>query len=165
METSVSGIWAIGDIAGIYLFKHSANLEAAYASQNAYVKHEKDRIKVDYKAMPHAIFSSPQIAGVGYTEEALIEKKIKYAKGNYNYINTAMGTALDDKDGFVKVLLDPKTREILGCHIIGHDASTLIHEVLIAMKADLGASGITRAVHIHPALSEVVQRAFGNVEY
>ena len=69
------------------------------------------------------------------------------------------------EDGFVKVLLNPETRDILGCHILGSDASTLIHEVIISIKAGLGAAGITKAIHIHPALSEVVQRAFGNVKY
>ena len=76
-----------------------------------------------------------------------------------------MGAALDEKDGFVKVLADRKTRKILGCHIIGADASALIHEVIVAMKAGLSADGITDAVHIHPALSEVVERAFGNLDF
>ena len=114
--------------------------------------------------MPHAVFSSPQIAGVGFTEEELIAKRIKYAKGVHEYKHTAYGEALLEKDGFVKVLTDPHTREILGCHIIGPYASMLIHEVIIAMKANLGAAGITQAVHVHPALSEVVQRAFNSIE-
>ena len=163
METNVPGIWAIGDIAGKYLFKHSANLEASYCAHNAFNPDKK--IKVDYLAMPHAIFTSPQIAGVGMTEQELREKKIKYVVGKYDYINTGMGAAIEDKDGFVKVLIDPKTKKILGCHIIGSDASTLIHEVVVAMKAGLDVSAITRAVHIHPALPEVVQRAFNNIAY
>ena len=87
-----------------------------------------------------------------------------YSVGKYEYINTGMGTALQDEDGFVKVLIDPKTNKILGCHIIGHDASTLIHEVIVAMKHGLTARDIAKTVHIHPALSEVVQRAFGNIQ-
>ena len=161
METNVPGIWAIGDIAGVYFFKHSANLEASYCANNAF---SKNKIKVDYYAMPHAIFTSPQIAGVGMTEQELKERKIKYFVGKYNYINTGMGAAINDKEGFVKVLVN-KDGKILGCHIIGSDASTLIHEVIVAMKAGLGVKGILDAVHIHPALSEVVQRAFGNVRY
>lgn len=161
MESNVSGIWAIGDIAGVYFFKHSANLEATYCAHNAF---NPKKVKVDYAAMPHAIFTSPQIAGVGLTEEQVIEKKIQYLVGKYQYYDTGMGKTIEDKDGFVKVLVHKKTKKILGCHIIGHEASTLIHEVVVAMKAGLGVEGITKAVHVHPALPEVVQRAFNSVE-
>lgn len=160
LETNVKGIWAIGDIVGKYLFKHNANLEAGYCINNAF---EKKKLKVDYNAMPHAIFSSPQIGSVGLTEQELKEKSIKYGVGKYNYYDTAMGTAIQDKEGFVKLLAD-KERNILGCHILGTNASVLIHEVIVAMKAGIGIKGITRAVHIHPALNEVVQRAFFNVK-
>ncbi len=156
LETNVDNIWAIGDIVGKYLFKHSANLEADVCVQNALTN---KNIKVDYKAMPHAIFTSPQIAGVGYTEQELKEKRIKYLVGKYQYIDTGMGTALNDEDGFVKILVDVETRKILGCHIIGSDASTLIHEIIVAMKNDLTVDQIASTVHIHPALSEVIQRA------
>ncbi len=159
LETTAQGIWAIGDIAGIYMFKHSANLEAEYAINNAFGK----KNPVDYYAMPHAAFSSPQVAAVGMTEDELQEKKTPYVKATYDYKNTGYGQAIQDNDGFVKILVNPKTKEILGCHIIGTDASILIHEVIIAMKARLGTDGITKAVHIHPALSEVVQRAFKQI--
>ena len=161
METNVKGVWALGDIAGKFLFKHSANLEANYVYNNIF--HEKR--KIDYRAMPHAIFTSPQIAGVGYTERELKEKKISYAIGKYSYMNTGMGLALQDNDGFVKILAHKKTRKILGCHIIGTDASTLIQEVIVAMKSGNGTvDNIRNAVHVHPALSEVVQRAVNDIE-
>jgi len=157
LETNIKGVWAFGDIAGKYLFKHSANLEALYAINNGF---GSKKLKVDYYAMPHAIFSSPQIAGVGFTEEQLKEKNIPYYIGRYDYINTGMGMALKDEDGFVKIFVHKKTRKILGCHIIGTDASTLIHEVIVAMKVGDGTiNNITKSVHVHPALSEVVQRA------
>jgi len=162
METSEKNIWAFGDIAGIYLFKHSANLEAEYCYHNAF---NKNKLKVDYTAMPHAIFSSPQIAGVGPTEQELIQKKVNYAKGTYKYINSGMGIALNDKEGLVKILVDKKTKKILGCHILGTHASTLIHEVLVAMKAKQKVNILDDTVHIHPALSEVVQRAVSNIEW
>jgi dihydrolipoamide dehydrogenase len=161
METNVPGIWAIGDIAGVFMFKHSANLEAAYAYHNAF--NPKYKHAISYYAMPHSIFSSPQIAGVGMTEDELKEQKIPYVSGRYRYYDTAYGKSIEDKDGFVKVLADPKTRQILGCHILGSDASILIHEVVVAMKAMLGADGILNAVHVHPALPEVVQRAFASI--
>ena len=116
--------------------------------------------------MPHAIFSSPQIAGVGFTEQELKEgKKIEYRKSVYPYIGTAMGQALEDRDGFAKFLVDKKNRKILGCHIIGTDASTLIHEVIVAMKAGNGTvDNILKSVHIHPALSEVIARAADQIK-
>ena len=156
METSAKNIWALGDIAGKFFFKHSANLEAEYCYYNAF---GKKKVKIDYYAMPHAIFSSPQIAGVGMTEQEIKEKNIKYAVGKYNYINSGMGIAIEDREGFVKIMVDKKTRKILGCHIMGTDASILIHEVIVAMKARQTVDILRRAVHVHPALSEVVQRA------
>ena len=159
METNVKGIFAGGDIAGKYLFKHSANLEAQSCIQNAFGKKKK----INYDAMPHAIFTSPQIAGVGFTEQELKKQKIKYAVGKHYYKQTGMGIALKD-EGFVKILVNKKNKKILGCHIIGSQASTLIHEVLIAMRNGKGTlDNLTEVVHIHPALNEVVQRAVNNV--
>lgn len=162
LETSAKNTWALGDIVGKFLFKHSANLESQYVYYNAVLG---KRVAIDYAAMPHAIFSSPQIAGVGMREQDLKNKNIEYAVGRYDYINSGMGIALQDNDGFVKIFADRKTRKILGCHILGIDASTLIHEVVVAMKNNLTIDAIQNSVHIHPALSEVVQRAVNNVEW
>jgi mycothione reductase len=155
METSQKHIFAVGDIAGIYLFKHSANLEASYAINNAFGK----RRKVDYTAMPHAVFTYPQIAGVGKREQDITGE---YYVGKYDYMETGMGRALKDEHGFVKIIVDKKGK-ILGCHIIGTEASTLIHEVIIAMKTTGNVNAILDTVHIHPALNEVVQRAANNI--
>lgn len=155
LETNVKGVFALGDAVGRFLFKHSANHEAQYAYYN--LTHDK-KIPVDYTAMPHAIFSSPQVAGAGYTEQELKKSNIQYTKASYPYIKTAMGEAIEDRDGFVKLLASKEGR-ILGCHIIGSHASVLIHEVLVAMKLGTGVQSIVRTVHIHPALSEVVSRA------
>ena len=162
METSAKNIWALGDIAGKFFFKHSANLESEYVYYNAFGKEKR---KIDYYAMPHAIFSSPQVAGVGMTEEELKEKKIDYAVGRYDYINSGMGIAIGDREGFVKILVDKKTRKILGCHILGTDASTLIHEVIVVMKSKQTVDLLRTSVHVHPALSEVVQRAGNRIEW
>jgi mycothione reductase len=177
LETNVKGIFALGDAIGRYLFKHSANYEAQYAFYN--MLHQDHMVPISYYAMPHAIFSSPQVAGVGFTEQELIKKQqennnknntkniIDYRKSVYLYINTAMGLAIKDHDGFVKFLIGKKDGKILGCHIIGSQASILIHEVLAAMRGytdDYGdgtIENITKSIHIHPALSEVVARAAG----
>jgi mycothione reductase len=164
LETDVNGIFALGDIIGRYLFKHNANHEARYAFNN--ILHPDKKIPVNYAAMPHAIFSSPQVAGVGFTEQQLKKEGIEYQKSIYSYINTAMGLALEDRDGFVKFLADKTNGKILGCHIIGSEASVLIHEVLVAIRADDNGGtvdNIIKTVHIHPALSEVVARAAAGI--
>jgi mycothione reductase len=177
LETNVKGIFALGDAIGRYLFKHSANYEAQYAFYN--ILHPDHMVPISYYAMPHAIFSSPQVAGVGFTEQELAKKQqenndkkndntkniIDYRKSVYHYINTAMGLAIKDHDGFVKFLIGKKDGKILGCHILGSQASILIHEVLAAMRGYTDDNGdgtienITKSIHIHPALSEVVARA------
>lgn len=159
LKTKAENVWAFGDIIDSPMFKHTANMEAEYVFFNAFTD---DGGRADYTAMPHAIFSSPQVAGVGMTEQELGEEGTEYLKGIYEYKNTGMGSALKEQDGFVKVLLRPDG-EILGCHIIGPHASVLIHEVVVVMKSGGNARNITNSVHVHPALSEVVQRAFDNV--
>ncbi len=161
LETSAKNIWVLGDLAGVYLFRHSANLEAEYAVKNILGKKKA----VDYSPMPHAVFTNPQIAGVGLTEQECEEKTLKYIVGKYEYKNTAMGEAMKEKEGFVKFIVDKKTKEILGCHILGPDASVLLHEVCVAMKADrkMALKILQSTVHVHPALNEVVQRAAINV--
>lgn len=158
LETNIKRIFALGDIVGHYQFKHNANNQAKYAYHN--LLNPGRKISVDYTAMPHSIFSSPQVAGVGFTEQELINKNITYQKSVYQYKDTAMGQAIEDRDGFVKFLVSKKDRKILGCHIIGTDASILIHEVLVVMRSGYGAiDSIKNVIHIHPALSEVIARA------
>jgi len=99
LETNIRGIFALGDIVGKYQFKHNANNEAQYAYNN--IVHPDKKIPVNYTAMPHAIFTNPQIAAVGYTEQQLTKEKIEYEKSIYPYIQTGMGQVIEDKEGFV----------------------------------------------------------------
>lgn len=161
LETNVPGVWALGDIVGKYLLKHSANLEAGYATHN--ILHPDKKVAVDYTAMPHAIFSAPQVASVGLTERAVRERGRPYLVSEYRYDDAAFGAAIEDHDGFVKALADAETREILGCHIVGTDATVLIQEPAIAMRMGAKVEAITGAIYAHPALPEVVQRAFGTL--
>ena len=156
LRTTAEGVWALGDIVGEYLLKHSANHEAQAVVRNLL----GDELRpVDYTAMPFAVFASPEVAGVGADEETLRRSDREYATRTYRYEDTARGSAMK-ADGFVKVLID-LDGEILGCHIIGPEASNLLQEVVVAMKTGTGTvQDIRRSVHIHPALSEVVQRAF-----
>jgi mycothione reductase len=161
LETSMKNIWAFGDAIGKLMFKHVANYEAGVAWHNANHDH---KVKMDYSAAPHAVFTYPQIASVGLKlEEAKQQHKILVGKALYK--DTAMGAAMGFPDGFVKVVVEQETGKILGAHIIGHEASILIQEIVNAMVSEGGSYGpIARGIHIHPALSEVVQNAFGNLQ-
>ncbi|WP_435186481.1 dihydrolipoyl dehydrogenase [Halobellus sp. EA9] len=156
LRTTADGVWALGDIVGEYLLKHSANHEAQAVARNLF----GDELQpVDYTAMPFAVFASPEVAGVGAREEELREADREYATRTYQYDQTARGSAMK-ADGFLKAIID-LDGQILGCHIIGPEAADLIQEVVVAMTAGSGTvQDIRESVHIHPALSEVVQRGF-----
>jgi mycothione reductase len=160
LETSQPGIWAFGDADGKYLFKHVANYESRVVYYNAILK---EKVRVDYHAVPHAVFSYPEIAGVGLKEKEAIEKygQEKVVIGFQKYDDTAKGKAMEVKDYFVKVILEKSSSKILGAHIIGPYASILIHEIIPLMYTEeQNANPIIYGMHIHPALSEVVERAF-----
>jgi mycothione reductase len=160
LETSQPGIWALGDADGKYLFKHVANYESAIVYYNAILKR---RVKADYHAVPHAIFTYPEIAGVGLGEKEAVAKygSDKVLIGLHKYEDTAKGEALNVKDYFVKVIVEAEKERILGAHIIGPDASVLIHEIIPLMNTpEQSYRPIREMMHIHPALNEVVERAF-----
>jgi dihydrolipoamide dehydrogenase len=164
LQTRAEGIYALGDALGRYMFKHAANHEAPYAFQN--LREPSKPVPIRYDSMPHAVFAGPQVAGVGATEEELRADRIPYLVGRYRYRDTAMGHALEEDDGFVKLLVHEETGKILGAHILGPEAATLIHEVIVAMVAGEGTvDNLSKAVHIHPALSEVVDRAASSLQH
>jgi len=156
LRTAAPGVWALGDIVGEYLLKHSANHEARAVARNIFGDQPRP---VDYTAMPFAVFASPEVAGVGARERELRASDHEYATSTHRYEDTARGDAMN-AEGMVKVLID-LDGEILGCHIVGPEASTLIQEVVVAMNSGTGTvHDIQDAIHIHPALPEVIQRAF-----
>ncbi len=161
METSKSGIWAFGDATGKHMFKHVANHEAEVVYRNAF----GDGVKTEayYHAVPHAIFTYPEVASVGMGEREARER-YDVLVGRYRYEDTAKGSAMGIKDCFVKVIVEKDNYRILGAHIIGPHASILIQEIINLMYTGTGNMiPIYRGMHIHPALSEVVQRAFSNL--
>jgi dihydrolipoamide dehydrogenase len=159
LETTAENVWAQGDVAGNALFKHSGDYETHHAVDN--VVHGERR-ELDLSAMPHAIFTEPQIAGVGATQEELDEDGREYVVGRADYADSAMGRAKKLDDGFLKVLATPDG-EILGAHAIGYEASTLLHEVVVAMRNDLSVEDVAGTIHAHPTLSKVVEAAFQDV--
>jgi dihydrolipoamide dehydrogenase len=160
MQTSQPNIWVLGDADGKFLFKHVANHEAQVVYFNAVLK---KKIEMDYHAVPHAVFTEPEIASVALKETEAIEK---YGKDNvligfYKYADTAKGEAMALKDEFVKVIVKRDTGQIVGAHIIGPEASVLIQEIINLMYTKTQSlAPLNEAMHIHPALSEVVARAF-----
>jgi dihydrolipoamide dehydrogenase len=163
LETSQPGIWAFGDANGKFMFKHVANYEAKVVYANAVLK---QKIPVDYRVIPHAVFTYPEIASVGLLEEEAKQKSGADAIliGFARYEDTAKGIAMGLKDYFVKVIVEKETMNILGAHIIGPHASVLIQEfVAVLSSPDPTINAITGTMHIHPALTEVIQQACGNL--
>jgi mycothione reductase len=161
LETSKRNIWAFGDAIGKEMFKHVANYEASIAWHNAVHEH---KVAIDYSAAPHAVFTHPQVASVGLKEAEAKQQGYKILVGKAFYKDTAMGGAMGEPEGFVKVVVERESGKLLGGHIIGAEASVLIQEIVNAMVTESKSyAPIMHAMHIHPALSEVVQNAFGNL--
>ncbi|WP_265109593.1 dihydrolipoyl dehydrogenase [Halosolutus halophilus] len=157
LETTAENVWALGDVLAAQPFKHAADYEAEIVSAN--ILDGADRA-VDYEAMPHAIFTSPQVASVGRTEADLAADDREYESTLVTYDAAPKGVILDAGDGFVKVLSGPDG-DLLGCHIVGPDAATLLHEVVVAMEHGSGTvDDVAETVHVHPSLNEVVLKAF-----
>ena len=158
MATNVPGIWAIGDLANNYQLKHLANAEAAVAFWN--IAHPDDLRRQSYKAVPSAVFSSPQVATVGLTEQAATKQGRSFTVGHRGYGGTAYGWAMADETGFAKVLVDTETGLIIGAHVLGPQASSIIQPLIQAMQFDQRADDLAREVfYIHPALTEVIENA------
>jgi mycothione reductase len=157
LETSARGVWAQGDIADNGMFKHSGDYETQHTIANAV---HGERRALDLSAMPHTVFTDPQVAGVGATESDLAEADTPYVVGRADHADSAMGRAKKLDAGFVKVLADPRSGEILGAHALGSDASALLHEAVLAIRHDLTVDDVADTIHAHPTLSKVVESAF-----
>ncbi len=158
LRTTVDGVWAIGDIANEYQLKHVANHEATVAFWN--IAHPDAPKAVDHKAVPAAVFSNPQVASVGLTQRDADAADRNYVVGRRDYAGTAYGWALGDETSFAKVLVDAETCLIIGAHIIGPQAATLIQPVIQAIQFDQTAEQVAHEPYwIHPALTEVVENA------
>ncbi len=160
LETSVPGVYALGDAIGKHMFKHVANYEAKVVIYNLVLG---KRMKVDYRVIPHAVFTNPEVASVGMKEEEAVERygRENVFVGFFRLEDTGKGIAMDE-EGFVKFVVK-RDGEILGCHVVGRNASVLIQEVVLAMQHNLTIFDLAEAMHIHPAQSEVVMWAASNL--
>jgi len=160
LETNRQDIFAIGDANGQQMFRHMANREAEIVTQNAFYG---TKIKVDYSAVPHAVYSHPQVASVGLSEAQAREKHNIFI-GRTKYFDTAKGEAMMEKQGFAKAIVEKNSSRILGFHIIGPYAPELIQEVVNVMTSGGGMEELGQGIHIHPALSELVQYTLSSLE-
>jgi dihydrolipoamide dehydrogenase len=159
LETTSSNVWAFGDANGRHLFKHVANYEAKVVYYNAV---RKEKIPVNYHAAPHAVFGWPEVAsvGMGEAEAAATVGEDNVLVGFHRFRETTRGEAMQAGEEFAKIIVDRSTHGILGAHVIGHQASVLIQEVVTLMyTSERSVLPIYQGMHIHPSLSEVIERA------
>ena len=158
LRTGVDGVWALGDICHAAQLKHTANEDTRAVAHN--IARPNDLRAPDHSGIPHAVFAYPQVAAVGATEQALRAEGRPYLSAVRPYSDTAYGWAMEDTTSFAKVLADPKTRLLLGAHIIGPQAPTLIQQLIQGMQFGLTVDEMARGqLFIHPALTEVVEQA------
>ncbi|MBV8542771.1 MAG: mycothione reductase [Pseudonocardiales bacterium] len=157
-QTSVPGVWAFGDATNHFQLKHMANAEARIVRHN--LTHPDAPRRLPHTLVPHAVFSDPQIAGVGLTEAQARRRGTDHVIAVRRYADTAYGWALEDTNSFVKLVADPHTRTLLGAHIIGPQAATLLQPLLQAMMLGQSVDQLAHDVlYIHPALTEVLEQA------
>jgi mycothione reductase len=157
-RTSVAGVWALGDVSSDYQLKHVANHEARVVAHN--LAHPGELRSFDHRYVPEAVFTSPQIASVGLTEERLKAQGRRYVTKTQAYGDTAYGWAMEDTTGVCKLLADPATGELLGAHLMGYQASNLIAPLIQGMSFGQTVQEMALGQYwIHPALTEVVENA------
>ena len=161
-QTSVSGVFAVGDVNGPPLLAHVASKEGEIAVEHMAGAHPSARL--DPLSVPGAVYSEPQLASFGYTEKAAKERGIAYKAASFPYRGAGKSIAIGEPEGFVKILTDQETDEIIGAHVVGAEATELIHELLLARWAELLAEDIAGMTHAHPTLSEAVMEAARAVE-
>ncbi len=160
-QTAVKGVFAIGDVVATPSLAHVASREGEIAVD--YIAGRKPEPRINADVVPFAIYCEPQVASFGLGEAQAKEKQIRYEKTIFPYRAVGKAVVLNKSEGVAKLLYDPDSREILGCHIIGHQATELIHEVLLAKSSELLPQDIARMIHAHPTMSEVVMGMMTNL--
>ena len=159
-QTNLNNIYAIGDVISGPMLAHKAEDEGIavaeiIAGQSGHV---------NYDTIPGVVYTTPEVASIGKTEEQLIEKNIKYKIGKFSFMANSRAKAIDDTEGFVKILADEKTDKVLGAHLIGPHAGELIGEIGVAMEFGASSEDIARTCHAHPTFSEAVKEAALSVD-
>jgi mycothione reductase len=162
LETTKPGIWALGDALGKHMFRHAANYEAEVVNRNIF---DNEKREANFHAVPHAVFTHPQLASVGLKESEAAAAGYKFLIGRARYMEVAKGQAMAEDEGFVKVVVQEENGKILGCSVVGSDAPELVQQVVYLMNTEYqDLMPMMRSQVIHPSISEVLAKAFGNLE-
>ena len=159
-QTNLNNIYAIGDVILGPMLAHKAEDEGIAVAENI----AGQSGHVNYDTIPGVVYTTPEVASIGKTEEQLKEKNIKYKIGKFSFMANSRAKAIDDAEGFVKILADEKTDKVLGAHLIGPHAGELIAEIGIAMEFGASSEDIARTCHAHPTFSEAVKEAALSVD-
>ncbi len=159
-QTNLENIYAIGDVISGPMLAHKAEDEGIAVAENI----AGQSGHVNYDTIPGVVYTTPEVASIGKTEEQLKELDIKYKIGKFSFMANSRAKAIDDAEGFVKILADEKTDKVLGAHLIGPHAGELIAEIGIAMEFGASSEDIARTCHAHPTFSEAVKEAALSVE-
>ena len=154
-QTSVAGIFAIGDVIKGPMLAHKAEEDGVVAVERM----AGQMPHVDYNLVPGIVYTAPEVASVGLTEEQLKTDGVDYRVGKFPFLANSRARAVGHTDGFVKMLADAKTDRVLGVHIVGHDAGTLVHECAAVMEFGGSSEDIARTCHGHPTLNEAIKEA------
>ena len=155
LQTNIPGIYAVGDVASRYLLAHVASAEGKIAAQNCL----GNLVEMDYQVIPWCVFTLPEIGHVGMTEKEATDEGYEVKIGRFPYAANGKALGLRETDGFVKTVSDADSGDILGVHIVGAQASTLIHEAAVGVRLGASAADIAHTVHAHPTLSEMVMES------
>ncbi|MCY3744237.1 MAG: dihydrolipoyl dehydrogenase [Candidatus Poribacteria bacterium] len=155
LQTNIPGIYAVGDVASRYLLAHVASAEGKIAAQNCL----GNPVEMDYQVIPWCVFTLPEIGHVGMTEKEATDEGYEVKIGRFPYAANGKALGLRETDGFVKTVSDADSGDILGVHIVGAQASTLIHEAAVGVRLGASAADIAHTVHAHPTLSEMVMES------
>ena len=159
-KTNIENIYAIGDVISGPMLAHKAEDEGIAVAENI----AGQSGHVNYDTIPGVIYTTPEVASIGMTEEQLKEKNIKYKIGKFSFMANSRAKAIDDSEGFVKILADEMTDKVLGAHLIGPHAGELIAEIGVAMEFGASSEDIARTCHAHPTFSEAVKEAALSVD-
>ena len=159
-KTNLENIYAIGDVIVGPMLAHKAEDEGIAVAENI----AGQSGHVNYDTIPGVIYTTPEVAAIGQTEEQLKDSKMKYKIGKFSFMANSRAKAIDDAEGFVKILADEKTDKVLGAHIIGPHAGELIAEIGVAMEFGASSEDIARTCHAHPTFSEAVKEAALSVD-
>jgi dihydrolipoamide dehydrogenase len=159
-QTNLENIYAIGDVIAGPMLAHKAEDEGIAVAENI----AGQSGHVNYDTIPGVVYTNPEVASIGKTEEQLKDSKIKYKIGKFSFMANSRAKAIDDAEGFVKILADEKTDKVLGAHLIGPHAGELVAEIGIAMEFGASSEDIARTCHAHPTFSEAVKEAALSVD-